>query len=79
MAVISSKRLERATAETLQEARRDIAVEILNSVIPSICALFMEVNAEPDPQERINRFAKGADKIVDEYLGPQTDGRAHGR
>jgi hypothetical protein len=63
-------RLERATAETLQEARRDIAVEILNSVLKSICALFLEVNDEPDPQERIDRFAMGTDKIVDDYLMP---------
>jgi len=74
MIPVRVRRLERATAETLQEARRDITVEILNSVIPAICALFMEVNSEPDPQERIDRFALGSDDIVDEYLGPQRDG-----
>ena len=67
------RRLERATAETLQEARRDITVEVLNSVIRPICALFLEVNDEPDPQERIDRFAVGTDKIVDDYLGPQLE------
>jgi hypothetical protein len=67
------RRLERATAETLQEARRDIAVEIINSVLKPICALFLEVNDEPDPQERIDRFAVGTDKIVDDYLGPQPE------
>lgn len=68
------RRLERATAETLQEARRDITVELLNSVIPPVCTLFLEVNDEPDPQERIDRFAQGFDKIVNAYLGPQSDG-----
>jgi hypothetical protein len=78
MIPIRVRRLERATAETLQEARQDIRVEILNGVIPPICTLFLEVNAEPDPQERIDRFALGFDKIVDEYLGPQPE-RGGGR
>jgi hypothetical protein len=67
-------RLERATAETLQEARREIAVEVLNSVVKPICALFLEVSDEPDPEERKRRFAAGADRIVDEYLAPQREG-----
>ena len=54
-------RFERATAETLQEARREIAVEVLNSVLKPICALFLEVNDEPDPEERKLRFALGGD------------------
>jgi hypothetical protein len=54
--------------------RRDITVELLNRVIPPICALFQEVNDEPDPEERKLRFALGFDKIVDEYLVPQLDG-----
>jgi hypothetical protein len=54
-------RLERATAETLQEARREIAVEVLNSVLKPVCALFLEVNDELDPEERKLRFALGGD------------------
>jgi len=73
MIPVRVRRLERATAETLQEARRDITVELLNSVIPPICTLFLEVNGEPDPQERIDRFALGFDKIVDDYLRPQPE------
>jgi hypothetical protein len=66
-------RLERATAETLQEARREIAVEVLNSVLKPMCALFLEVNDLPDPEERKRRFALGADRIVDNYLGSQLE------
>jgi hypothetical protein len=69
------RRLERATAETLQEARRDIRVDVLNSVIPPICTLFLEVNIEPDPQERMDRFALGFDKIVDDYLASREETR----
>ena len=49
-------------------SRAELAVQVVNAVVVGIVELFREVNALPDPKERIRRFAEGADQIIDAKL-----------
>ena len=48
--------------------RREITIEIWNDVVSSIVQVFAEVNQEPDPEVRAQRFALRVDRLVDARL-----------
>ncbi len=48
--------------------RREIAVETWNNVVTSVVKLFTEINQEPDPDIRAQRFALRIDRLVDGRL-----------
>lgn len=62
-----AQKMERLAVGEVTE-RREVVVSIINVLVKAVVALFMEVNALPDPQERIDRFAFGFDEAVDKYL-----------
>lgn len=66
MAEVGTK-LERLAMGEVTE-RRQVMLSILNVVIRPLCELFGQVNGLPDEQERLRRFAIGADDVVDRYL-----------
>ncbi len=48
--------------------RREIATEIWNDVVISVMQIFTEINQEPDPDVRSQRFALRIDRLVDARL-----------
>ena len=48
--------------------RREIALETWNDVVSSVVQLFTEINKEPEPGVRAQRFALRIDRLVDARL-----------
>ena len=65
--VDSGLRAERS-AVGASSARREIALETWNDVVTSVVQLFTEINEEPDPGVRAQRFALRIDRLVDARL-----------
>ena len=62
-----SQKMERLAVGEVTD-RQEIQVGAINVLVRAAVALFMQVNALPDAQERIDRFASGLDEAVDRYL-----------
>ena len=63
----SGLRAERSAVGASSD-RREIAVETWNDVVTSVVQLFTEINHEPDPDNRAQRFALRIDRLVDARL-----------
>lgn len=53
--------------------RREIAIETWNDVVTSVVQVFKEINEEPDPDSRADRFALRIDRLVDARLAEVTE------
>jgi hypothetical protein len=60
------ERLARGEATTRQE----VAVQMVAPLIQNIVVLFQDINAIPDPARRLREFGMGADRILEEAIGP---------
>jgi len=68
---VKLERLARGEATT----RAAIEVEMLAPVIHHIVALFQQVNVYDDSDRRQQEFALGADRILEQAIGPFEEGR----
>ena len=50
--------------------RQDVAVQMVAPIVQNIVVLFQEINAIPDPDRRLREFGMGADRILEEAMGP---------
>ena len=60
-------KLERLARGEVTE-RREVEVQVYNTVVREIVALFVRVNIIPDSEERKREFAVGADRIIEARL-----------
>jgi hypothetical protein len=60
------ERLARGEATTRQE----VAVQMVAPLIQNIVVLFQDINAITDPARRLREFGMGADRILEEAIGP---------
>jgi len=60
------QKIERLAVGEVTE-RREIVTSVVNNVVQPFCDLFIQINVIPSEQERLHRFAEGADRIIDGY------------
>ena len=63
---VKLERLARGEATT----RQDVAVQLLAPVVQNIVALFQQINQLPDEDRRMREFGLGADRILEDAVGP---------
>jgi hypothetical protein len=61
-------------AQSEQHDRQGIAVEIWNRLTVELVPAFVEFNALPDEQDRLERFVEHLDQLVDAHLRSVIDG-----
>jgi hypothetical protein len=50
--------------------RQDVAVQMVAPIVQNIVVLFQSINTITDPDQRLREFGMGADRILEEAMGP---------